>query len=437
MIEDAELLRRYAKEGAEGAFAEFVERRVDFVYACALRRVGGDVHFAKDVTQQVFVSAAREAAGLARHPVLAGWLYTATRNVAAQLVRTERRRQARERLAEAMRNNDDTQLDWERLRPVLDDVLDELDETERQAVLLRYFEGKSYAEVGARLRLAENTARMRVDRALDKLSGLLQRRGITSTTAALAVVLASQPGVAAPAGLAVTVTGAALAGATTGAGILTFMGMTKLQLGIAGVVIASGGVGVGIQARETAALRRELTALDQQVAVSQAFVEENAALHRAVREAEAQASAKAIEIEQLKTQTAAVNAQVRASTRPAAPVTAGTMMPVFDLSALDQQPAVQMRPVPQYPFELRRLGVEGEAMIDFIVASDGTVQAARIIKSTHPEFGDAALAATQKWKFKPGMKSDRAVNVHMQVPIVFKLSNDEAAKASAPWFPVK
>lgn len=437
MIEDAELLRRYVEGGAEAAFAEFVERRVDFVYACALRRVGGDAHFAKDVTQQVFVAAAREASRLARHPVLTGWLYTTTRNVAAQLVRTERRRQARERLAEAMNNNDDTHLDWEQLRPVLDDALDELGDTERQAVLLRYFEGKSYAEVGATLRLGENTARMRVDRALDKLCALLHRRGITSSAAALAVALASQPGIAAPAGLAASATGAALAGAA-GGGLLSFMGMTKLQVGIAGAVIAAGGVGVGIQAREAAALRQEMAAMDQQVAASQTVAQENAALQQAVREAEAQASAKAIEIEQVRSQTAAVATQTQTQPAPrATPATLGST-PVYDLKSLDQQPVARLRPPPQYPFALRRMGAQGEATVDFIVDADGAVQNVSVLKTTHREFGDAAVEAVKNWKFKPGMKANAAVATHMQVPIVFQMNTskepDAPSRGSAPWF---
>src|SRR4051812_14672350 len=102
MVEEAELLRRYAREKSEEAFAELVRRHVNFVYAAALRRVGGDMHLAEDVTQQVFTALARSAATLASHPVLSGWLYTTTRNVATQVVRSERRRQTREQEAQIM-----------------------------------------------------------------------------------------------------------------------------------------------------------------------------------------------------------------------------------------------------------------------------------------------------------------------------------------------
>src|SRR5207245_1131846 len=108
---------------------------------------------------------------------------------------------------------------------------DRLSDDDRQAVLLRFFEGKSFADVGAKLRLNENSARMRVERALEKMHAALAQRGVTSTTAALAVALANQAGVAAPAGLAASVTGAALAGTAASAGGVAaiFMSMTKLQ----------------------------------------------------------------------------------------------------------------------------------------------------------------------------------------------------------------
>jgi len=170
--DDAELLRRYASGRSEAAFAEFVRRHVDFVYACALRRVGGDVHLAQDVTQQVFTALARSASTLANHPVLSGWLFTTTRNASAHVVRSERRRRAREHEAHTMNENfsagpagsstsavSAAPADWERLRPVLDAALDQIGERDREAVLLRFFEEKSFADLGARLRLTENAAR--------------------------------------------------------------------------------------------------------------------------------------------------------------------------------------------------------------------------------------------------------------------------------------
>ena len=56
MHDDIELLRRFAKEGSQAAFAELVRRRVNLVYAAALRQTGGDAHLAQDVTQRVFLA---------------------------------------------------------------------------------------------------------------------------------------------------------------------------------------------------------------------------------------------------------------------------------------------------------------------------------------------------------------------------------------------
>ena len=82
---DTELLRRYADNGSEAAFAELVSRHVGLVYAAALRQVGGAAHRAQDVAQTVFVALARQAASLSRRTEIVGWLYTSTHHVAAKL----------------------------------------------------------------------------------------------------------------------------------------------------------------------------------------------------------------------------------------------------------------------------------------------------------------------------------------------------------------
>jgi RNA polymerase sigma factor (sigma-70 family) len=248
MNDDAELLRQYAGSGSEPAFAELVQRHIDLVYFAALRRCGGDAHQAEDVTQQVFVALARNAPALAGHPVLVGWLYTTTRHLSAKARRAEHNRRAREEVAlamnEPMANSPAEAVDWERLRPVLDDVLDDLSETDRDAILLRFFQDRPFADIGRALRLSDDAARMRVERALERLRGLFARRGITSTSAALALALAHQAALAKPAGLAASVTASALAGAAAagaaGAGVATigFMSTAKISGGVLVVVAA-------------------------------------------------------------------------------------------------------------------------------------------------------------------------------------------------------
>jgi RNA polymerase sigma factor (sigma-70 family) len=178
MVEDQQLLREYAAGGSEAAFGELVARYVNLVYSAALRRAGGDPHLAQDAAQLVFADLARKARSLPKGVVLAGWLHRATYYAAAQLLRTERRRQAREEEAVAMNAlTSEPATDWEQLRPLLDQALDRLGAADRDALVLRFFEQRSLAEVGHALGSNEDAARKRVTRALEKLRADLVRRG--------------------------------------------------------------------------------------------------------------------------------------------------------------------------------------------------------------------------------------------------------------------
>ncbi len=239
MNDDATLLRRYTEESSESAFTELVRRYVDLVYSAALRRTGGDSHGATEVAQQVFTALARDARKLSSHPVLAAWLHTATRNASINLMISEQRRKAREAEVLAL-ESDQSQVnpDWDRVRPLLDAAIDELPEPDRAAVVLRYLERRPFTEIGMALKISEDAARMRADRALDKLRSTLARRGVTSTATAFGAVLAGLPLISAPTGLASALASQslALAGpgffATVSASFMT----TKL---IATVVLSS------------------------------------------------------------------------------------------------------------------------------------------------------------------------------------------------------
>lgn len=228
MNDDAVLLQQYVSSRSERAFASLVQRYVDLVYSAALRRTGGDAHSAADVSQIVFAKLAREADKLVRHPVLLGWLHTATRNAALNLMISEQRRKNRERATVelAPAEPDGASASWGTVRPVIDEVVDALPEADRDAVLLRFFEQRSFAEIGAALKISQDAARMRTERALERLRQLLAKRGITSTAVALGQVMASHSVLSAPAGLAAQLAagvGAASAGVAAGAAIGTFM----------------------------------------------------------------------------------------------------------------------------------------------------------------------------------------------------------------------
>src|SRR5438552_4747146 len=216
-LTDQELLRDYTGRRSEAAFAELVRRHVDFVYSAALRMVR-DAHLAEDVAQGVFVALAQSASQLRDRPVLSGWLHRTAQNLAANTVRADVRRRAREQEAAAMNELHEPDAVWEDIAPHLDDALGELSEADRDALLLRYFEGKSTRQIAQMLGTSEDAAQKRVSRALERLREFLAKRGVTAGASGLVVVLSANAVQSAPVGLAVTIsTAASLAGTTIAA----------------------------------------------------------------------------------------------------------------------------------------------------------------------------------------------------------------------------
>jgi hypothetical protein len=182
---------------------------------------------------------------------------------------------------------------WDELRPVLDAAMHELGETDREAILLRFFEGCSLAEVGAAIGLAENSARMRVDRALEKLREQLARRGITSTTTALGLMLAQQPATALPIGLAASVASGALVGVAASAGggltALTIMSIAKLKGAAVALVLAvSIGALVYVQRRAATKIAEASNAVDKHAREVAAHQRENEGLRAELRRVRAE-----------------------------------------------------------------------------------------------------------------------------------------------------
>lgn len=441
MLDDATLLRRYAETRSEADFAELVRRHLNLVYSAALRQVNGDRHLAEDVSQLVFTDLARKARELSRHPVLSGWLFTSTRFAAAKLIRGERRRQSREQEAHAMQeilqSDGSEPLDWDRARPVIDAALAELSEREREAVLLRYFEGRDYSSVGDRLALSENAARMRVDRAVDKLRDLLGRRGITSTSAALSAALAAQAVAAAPAGLATTITTAAIAAPVAGAAAtFAFMSLPQIPLGIAAAVAAAGIGTYTIQENETQRLSEELARAERDAVTLVAARDINAQLRREAAEVVA-LRGDDDELARLQQQAEAVKERVRQSAvrsvdaRLASAATSSSKPAVTSPSENpDRAPRLVTPKTPAYPSELRRAGITGDVRISYVVGADGLVYDAKVVSFSHEAFAAPALEAVRQWKFDPGAKGGRLVNTRLSQQIVFAL-NDQAMDT---WF---
>ena len=267
MPDDSQLLRQFAANRSEAAFGELVARHVALVYSAAFRQTNGDAYLAKDVAQLVFADLARKAPALSEKILLAGWLHRATIFAARQILRTERRRQIREQ--EAVQTNslsaESEKADWQQIRPLLDDALNRLNQTDRDALLLRFFENQTFAQVGASLGTDEEDQRKRVNRALEKLRESLARRGVTTTAAALSTVISANVIQAAPAGLAATLTTASIATAGTTFTLLKMMTATKLKLALSTIVVAGAATAIVVQHQTQSKLRGENESLRQQI----------------------------------------------------------------------------------------------------------------------------------------------------------------------------
>ena len=268
MPDDMTLLREYARCNSEEAFAALVSRHVNLVYSVALRDVH-DSHLAEEITQAVFIILARKAESLSPKIVLSGWLCRTARFTGANALTIQRRRQRREQEAYMQSALNEPEPDaWTQIAPLLGGAMEQLGQTDHDAVVLRFFEGKSFQEIGTALGATENAAKKRVAHALEKLRKFFRKHGIASTTTAIAVSLSANSVQAAPVALAKSVTVAAAAkGATASASTLTLikgalkiMAWSKAKTAIAisaAVILAASTTTLVIQHRHPAQARTD------------------------------------------------------------------------------------------------------------------------------------------------------------------------------------
>jgi uncharacterized protein (TIGR03435 family) len=243
-MDDDELLRAYVRSESEEAFRGLVDRHLPMVYATA-RRMVGDAQLAEDLAQAAFMILAQKAASLNRRQVLGGWLYQTTRNLARHAIRNEQRRRIREQTAVAMQSLN-AKSEPDHILEGLEPAMAELEDNERDVLVLRFLQARSLREVGHQFGINEDAARMRVNRALDRLREVFERRGIAVTSALLGTILAASTSEAVPASLASSITATALALKTAAAvtGTVAHSAVTAASWLNAKAVIAAIGAAV-------------------------------------------------------------------------------------------------------------------------------------------------------------------------------------------------
>jgi len=258
---DHELLAVFVKNSSESAFSALVARYVNLVYSTALRHTSNP-HHAEEVTQAVFITLARKAGSLSSKVVLSGWLYQTARLTAANHRRDNQRRQQREQQA-IMESALNVPADepWKLIAPILDEAMNALGVTDRDAVLLRYFESKPLAEVGAALGLTEAAAEKRVSRALEKLRGVLARQGVALAGTAIAGAVSANAVQAAPAAVAASSTAAALTATTLTSTAIALTTLQKVAVTVAMAATIGGGI---YAARQVSDAHKEVRKLQAQ-----------------------------------------------------------------------------------------------------------------------------------------------------------------------------
>ncbi len=261
---DNQLLAEYVSHDSQEAFAELVRRHINLVYAAAFRHVG-DFHKAQDITQVVFLILAAKASRLKKETVLSGWLYQTARLASVSFLRGERRRDHREHRAfmESTSHDSPVEPGWEKLAPLLDEAMGRLGQTDRNAIVLRFFEARPVSEVADALGLEEWAARKRLERAVGKLRGFFLKRGVALSAVAICGIISAHAAQAAPPAIlaAMVTASAASKGAATSGSVSTLlkttlklMAWTKTKITIvtvAGILLAAGSATVAVNEIQT------------------------------------------------------------------------------------------------------------------------------------------------------------------------------------------
>ena len=228
-MEDRLLLQRFVRDNSQEAFAALTARYVSLVYAVCRRELD-DAETAEDVTQAVFLILARKAPSLGRNVVLSGWLFQTARFTAKNARLRERRRKHYEwKTMERHPQAKTDEAEWSEIEPVLNKALAALKAADRDSILLRFFQGMSFVEIGASLGLSEDAARKRVARALEKMRRFFGKEEVYLPGAALAGLLTAHAAQTAPAACQTAITQMSVH-AVAGHGAAALVGSHAYQL---------------------------------------------------------------------------------------------------------------------------------------------------------------------------------------------------------------
>lgn len=257
-VPDSELLTRFVRQRDEAAFARLVHQYQPLVIGAALRRTG-NLECAREVAQTVFITLARRAAWLLDRQKLAGWLYQAASYQGARVWAAEQRRHRRQEQAAMLAHavDDPSHAQW----APLEDALQSLPANDREALVLHYFQDRSYPEMAADLGLSEAAARKRVSRAVQNLGTRLRQKGAPAQAIVLLTgAAAMQSTLPAQAALAATTLTAASSASVPF--MLTLTAMTSSTLIKTSVIIlALATIPLAWQQNRNAVLRKQLAML--------------------------------------------------------------------------------------------------------------------------------------------------------------------------------
>ncbi len=188
---DRELLTHYSATSSEASFSLIVERHSRMVYGTCLK-ILRDAHLAEDATQATFLLFVRHAKKLSNPEILSHWLFRTARTAALNALKLKERSQRHERQAACLpagRCEREVQAGESEIFSQVYATLALLPAVQREALILRYLEGRSQAEAALELGCPEETVHTRVTRGISKLRSVLKRKGVDLSVSMLVPLL--------------------------------------------------------------------------------------------------------------------------------------------------------------------------------------------------------------------------------------------------------